>query len=379
MELKAYYRILIGKRWIVLGAFLITFIATLLFTFSQPWVYRATATFVVRVGIAYIDDRDFVSALDTLSRRAEIASTYAEVANSRRIKNLAGDDLLLTSAEIRKLSVDSRLIAGTNILEITVHGQVPALVRDFTNAIGAQTVAYVETLYEAYELEPLDEALLPTSPVKPDRALNLALGGIFGLILGAGLAFLSEYLQTPLVTATNFSVLDEETGAYSKPYFMLRLRQEMSRAKHNNYPLYNYPLSVALINVNHPVRMDGVSSQISSETLRGVAALLMPELREEDMMARFSDNVFAFLLPHMPGGAAKKNVEGLLTKMGSTPVESNRSGVKVNVHGTAGVVAYPKRGIGQEELLAQARRALENAEPATDGKVCLFSELTGRD
>jgi len=228
MEFKTYLRILVNRWWIILPSFLITFIATVVFTFTQPVVYQATATYVVRVGVIFQDDRSFVSALDTLSRRVEIASTYAEVMNSRVIKNLAADALGLSPEHRRSLSVDSRLIAGTNILEIIVEGNDPVLVQDFTNAVGAQTVAYVQKLYETYELEPLDQAALPESPVKPDKALILSLGGLFGLILGVGLALITEYLETSPEPAADSMSLKSEAEALASDQFAVTLQQELA-------------------------------------------------------------------------------------------------------------------------------------------------------
>ena len=226
MEFKTYLRILVNRWWIILPSFLITFIATVVFTFTQPVVYQATATYVVRVGVIFQDDRSFVSALDTLSRRVEIASTYAEVTNSRVIKNLAADALGLSPEHRRSLSVDSRLIAGTNILEIIVEGNDPVLVRDFTNAVGAQTVAYVQKLYETYELELLDQAALPRSPVKPDKVLNLTLGGLFGLILGVGLALFAEYLRSG--SAPSPVHREPEAVAYTPTQLTFKLQQELA-------------------------------------------------------------------------------------------------------------------------------------------------------
>jgi len=235
MELKAYLHLLMRKWWIVLPTFLITFIATLLFTLSQPAVYRSTATFIVRVGITFKDDRSFVSALDTLSRRVEIASTYAEVASSRLIKRQATEDLGLSSEQRRALSVASQLIAGTNILEIAVQGPDPTLARDFTNAIGVRTIAYVQNLYEAYELEPLDEASMSRTPVSPNRALNLALGGAFGLALGIGLAFLVAYLQTPLESMLHLGPLEAEAETRQNGYFqeLTALQERFDAAQHH--------------------------------------------------------------------------------------------------------------------------------------------------
>ena len=197
MELKAYVRVLINKWWVVLPTFLVTLVLTAVFTFAQAPVYRTSATFVVRPNISSENPRDLVSGLEVLSRLTEIPNTYVEVANSRLIKQRAAARLGLSSAQATSLSVQSRLLAGTNVLSIVVLGKNPTLVRNFADAVGDETAAYVQQLYGAYELAPLDRAVLPVSPIKPNKWLNLGLGATLGLALGVGLAFLAMYLQAP--------------------------------------------------------------------------------------------------------------------------------------------------------------------------------------
>jgi diguanylate cyclase (GGDEF)-like protein len=370
MELKIYLRVLLRKWWIVLPAFLITLTTTIVLTFTQAPTYETTATFVVAPNGSFEDTRSFVSGLDILSRRAEIATTYAEVAASRLIKREAADELDLSQGQRKNLSVASQLVAGTNVLKITVQGNDPVLVRDFTHMVGTKTMVYVQELYEAYDLNSLDQATLPLSPIKPNKKMNLALGAILGLVLGGGMAFLSEYLQAPLESMTNFDILDSETGAYNRRYFRQRLGEEMSRAERNKYPL-----SLALMNVDHlEVMGTSFSSQVRSEALRKVAVFLKQHLRQEDVLARLDGTVFAFLLPDMPGEKAQAIMEELQTRMALTSLEVEKSGVKLNLSGATGVAAYPYNGTGQDELLAEANRALQQAEAAGYGKACLLSE-----
>jgi len=375
MELKIYLRVLLRKWWIVLAAFLITFTATIAFTFTQAPTYRATATFVVAPNSSIKDVGSLLSGLDMLSRRDEIASTYAQVAASRLIRRDAADELDLSQNQRKRLSVESQLLAGTNVLKITVEGSNPVLVRDFANVVGAKALAYVQELYEVHDLRPLDPATLPASPVKPNKVLNLALGAVLGLTLGGGLAFLSEYLQAPLESMTNLGILDDETGAYNKRYFKQRLGEEMSRAGRNKYPL-----SLALMNVDH-LEVMGTSSpsQVRSEALRKVAVFLKQYLREEDVLARLDGTVFAFLLPDMAGEKAKAIMEKLQTRIAWTPLEMERSGVKLNLSSATGVAAYQYNGTRQDEFLAEANRALQQAEEAGYGKVCLLSESGEED
>jgi capsular polysaccharide biosynthesis protein len=195
MELRNYLRIFVRKLWIILPVFLLTLAATVFYTSQQRPVYTARTTFIARLNRNFIDNKSDASALDILSRRTEIATTFSEVAKSRRIKFYAGEQLGLSIEQRKFLSVDSRLVAGTNIIEISTEGPNPDLVTDFTNALGTVTIEYVNNLYEAFELVPLDEAITPTSPSRPKKTFNYLLGAVVGLSLGLGLAFLAESLS----------------------------------------------------------------------------------------------------------------------------------------------------------------------------------------
>ena len=73
----------------------------------------------------------------------------------------------------------------------------------------------------------VERAVLPLSPVKPKKKLNLALSIIFGLMTGVGLAFLLEYMDRSLRTEEDvqrymdlpvLSVVPEADKAKSKAY-----------------------------------------------------------------------------------------------------------------------------------------------------------------
>jgi len=342
------------------------------FTFTQAPTYKATATFIVAPASSFDDMRSFVSGLDTLSKRAEIASTYAEVASSRMIKKAAANELGLSQVQKQTLTVESQLLAGTNVIEITVEGNDPALVRDFANMVGDKTIAYVQELYEVYDLKPLDRAVAPAFPIKPNKVLNLALGMVSGLVLGAGLAFLSEYLQAPLESIASLNVFDEETGAYNERYFRQRLAEEMSRAKRNKYPL-----SLVLMDVDQLGVMNASSSSLQehSEVLRKVVVFLKQYLRKEDIIARLDGTLFALLLPDTPEKKAKETMEQLQTRLSWTPFEMEKSGLKLNLSSATGVAAYQYNGTRQDEFVSQADYALRQAEAAGYGKVCALSEV----
>lgn len=368
MELKIYLRIILKYWWIIIGTFVLTLIPTYLFVNDQPWVYETEATFVIRprANIA-VNDEEIVKALDTISRRVEINTTFAEVSSSSLIKQRSIERLGLTSEERKGLKVSGRVIAGTNILEISVQGPDPEVVRDFANAVSLETVAYVSSLYDVFELEKLDEADLPSDPISPNKPLNLALGGGLGLLLGIGLTFFIEYLKEPVHVANQVNILDIETGAYNQPYFMLRLRQELSRARHNNYSF-----SLALIKVSHRGILHEMSQPVPPDrAFQLILACLDPNMREEDILAYLGQDTFALLLPHLPEDAAKDVLSFLRTQIGLAKPTQVGLGQGSAVYAAVGFVVYHHHSTAVE-MMSQVTQALDEANTAVYGKVHQF-------
>lgn len=370
MELKLYLRILLRKWWLVAAAVILTVIPTYLYVNQQPWIYEARATFVIRPRTSFEGDSEgFVKAIDTLSNRVAINTTFAQVASSRLIKAQAMDALGLSANEREGLKVSSRVIAGTNVLEISVQGLDPAIVRDVTEAVSLETVDYIGGLYDVFQLEPLDMAEQSSRPVSPNKTLNIAVGAFLGLLLGVSLVFLLEYLRTPESKDLSFNVIDHDTGIYNKTYFMLRLRQEIRRAQRNNYVL-----TLALLEVNDRGITSGAFRQVPvNKASAQIAVALGPILRDEDILAHLGDSIFALLLPDMTGEEAKELLEEVRVKIGllSSTEESTEKGL--TVYSTIGIATYQQGEIDEEALLVQAAEALTEAGTAIYGKVSLYA------
>ena len=368
MELKTYLAILLKKWWIVIPTFLITLTSGIVFTYTQTPIYSATATYVVVPSSSFGDVMSFANGLDMLGRREEIATTFAEIAASRRIKLLAIESLDTQPQQNSDYEISSKLRAGTNIIEIAVEGPLPTTTYELANNIGTALEEYVQGLYEVFILIPLDEATPPEGPIKPNKPLNLGLSAVFGLILGAGLAFLSQYLETPLNHIARLSIIDEETGLYNQEYFSHRLGEEMIRAKRNRYPL-----SLAMMRIDNISLLHGEQARkMRSELLRQVALLTSQYLREEDIVAYLNNNMFGLLLPDVTGDNAKALMEYVQTRIAWTPFETS-TGMKFNLESIIGITAYLHNGTSREELVSQANRAMQLAETANDSKTYLFA------
>jgi diguanylate cyclase (GGDEF)-like protein len=352
MELKVYMLILLRKWWVILSVFIITLTATIVFTFTRPKIYEATVTFVIVPDPSLAGS--VVYGVDILSRQTEIGNTYAEIAVSRLVRQHVADDLGVSMADMAGFLIDATPLAGTNLLKITVQGRDPQNVQNLANAIGDKTVAYVEKLQGIYALNLLDAATLPYHPVGSDKKMQIALGAVFGLVLGCGLAFFLEYLQIPLFASCELNVLDEESGVYNRNFLMRRLNEEMARAERNAYPL-----SLAFIDVDRTGRIEALPSpQARRVMIRRAAAFLLHHVRKEDMVARSNGTVFAILLPDLREEEAARVMGELEIGINSTTFELEREGTKLELNSLSSVVSYQRNQLSSEEFFAQAQKSL---------------------
>jgi diguanylate cyclase (GGDEF)-like protein len=370
MELKKYFRILTENWWAALPAFLITFAAAVLFTLNQTSIYSSSATFVITLNTEFGDAQSFVSGLESLSRRTEIATTYAEIASSRHVKNAVSDDLALSRAQRSQVAVSSQLLAGTNVLKIMVEAADPVLARDLTQAIGEETIQYARSLYEPVAIRPLDEATLNSSPLRPAKKFNIMLGGILGLGLAVGVAFAAHYMREPQDSIIEVSITDGETGAYNRQYFLQRLGTEMARSRRQSYAL-----SIALLNVDHIGTLRAArSAEARTEMLRKVGIFLKQYLRDEDLVAYLGQGIFALMLPDLPEEEAKATTDRLQKRIAWTAIELEKTGATVNLTSTVGVAGYEDNKQSRDELVAKAGRALASSGGHDYSKTFLATE-----
>ena len=117
---------------------------------------------------------------------------------SKVIKNL---DLDTTSAGLNsKITVNSA--QNSQVLEISVQDPEPHVAVDIANTTAEVFQEEIQKLMNVDNVNILSPAVLAEnpSPIKPDPMLNMAIAAVIGLMLGVGIAFLLEYLDTTVKT-----------------------------------------------------------------------------------------------------------------------------------------------------------------------------------
>jgi len=87
---------------------------------------------------------------------------------------------------------------GTQIIDIIYKGENADTVAERVNALSSAFVEESQKLLPSGSVKIMDKALVPQSPITPNKKLNIAMGFMIGLILSLTLVFLIEYLNNTI-------------------------------------------------------------------------------------------------------------------------------------------------------------------------------------
>jgi capsular exopolysaccharide synthesis family protein len=180
------------RRWVVLGVFAITLVASAPAIFSRPTEYESTAVVALTPDVK---QGQGLVASDSLSA---LLATYAETAKSSI--NLARAEKVLG----RKLnaSIDTSTEGGSGILRITARTTDP---RDAAAAAAATAQAFQDSITDNKLMIAtlVDPASPEFSPVQPRPPLLLGVAALLGLFGGVLLAVALEQFRRRIDTAAD--------------------------------------------------------------------------------------------------------------------------------------------------------------------------------
>lgn len=365
MELRTLFNVVVSRWWLVLPVFLLAVAATVALTLVQQPLYSASAKLVVAPSVQVQDEA--LAALAVISRQSEISDTYAQIAASQTIQDAAAERLSLSGDERADLQLQSVLVTGTTLLQVTATSPDPERAAAYANAVSESLVEYVDASEDIFAVKVLDPASVSNRPVSPDVPLNVALGVSAGLLLGVGLALVSHLAQPPARAGLR-DIVDGETWAFNDSFFAYRLAQEINRSRRSRQST-----AVALVDVNHEGALDDLMPRTRTEALRRIATLLDSHLRPEDIVARLYGTVFGIVMPDTNEEQAVAMVEGLRGRIAAPAFGTSASGAPAHANPAAGVVEFHD-GVG--DVMQHAQSALRAAKEGPIGRTEAFSALS---
>lgn len=186
------------KRWRLIA--LITIVATLVsailsFFVIKPQYEASTKLFI---GKQESQDNNAYNNSDVMMYQ-QLMKTYAELAKTSDLvtKAVKSADLNYNQEDIKAIlkNLNANPSADTQILSLSFKGGNPKEVLKITEAITDEFISESRNLIPNGNVQVIQKAQLPESPVSPNKTLNILVAFVLGLMVGVGVVLLLEYLD----------------------------------------------------------------------------------------------------------------------------------------------------------------------------------------
>ena len=162
------------------------------------------------------------------------------------------------------------------------------------------------------------------------------------------------------------AVRDPLTGLFNRRYFQETLEREIARAKRENMPV-----GIIVMDLDRFKQVnDSFGHKAGDNFLREIGNLLMRNIRREDAACRIGGEEFVIVMPGASIEVTGQRAELIRSMTEALRVADTVEGFKVTM--SLGISAYPNLGIGGEEILIQADRALYQAKKNGRNQVVVY-------
>jgi diguanylate cyclase (GGDEF)-like protein len=229
-------------------------------------------------------------------------------------------------------------------------------IEQFIDQISLQTIAYSNVLALPLDPQPTLQKLLSEAKARKDPATMSKphlLRYVETLIVRQ--EELEEELQDLRALTMTMTQFDPLTGLPSRGHFMVKLRQEVARARR-----YERPLSLVILDMDEFTEFNAKNGQqAGDESLRTASHSLERVMRDTDFLARSGGDEFAFLLPETDAGGGRIFAERVRACMEALKVDVEGRWLRVSacVCGIS-LDGLPDQG-DHEVLYAAALRAVK--------------------
>ena len=184
----------VKKRWKIIA--LTTVLATVVsgifsFFIISPTYEASTKIFIGKEGA----ESEGYNSSD-VSMYQNLIKTYSELIKTKDLVNKAIDNSeydLSVNSVLNGITVNT--LTGTQILQISYQSKSPSIAKNMLESITNEFITKAEELVPNGNVKILESVELPKNPVAPNKAMNIAIAFILGMMVGFGIVFLLEYLD----------------------------------------------------------------------------------------------------------------------------------------------------------------------------------------
>ena len=352
MLTRHYFHILKNSWRLVFITVIVACIISLTVSITSTPLYKAEANFMIYPNENIASSRDVATSLNTLEGQAVI-STYADILNSYRVFNDTILALEIDASEVQEYISEINIQEDSNILGYAIVGPDPEMATLLVNNIGQNGIVLINSIYQIFDIEFLDQAIKPTVPISPQPWRNLLIASGIGLLGGIFFAFFSFQIRVPLELFRDRLITDPDSGAYTHKHIHRTLVREINLLKPD-------PIGFAIIEIGGLADyMEILPDVMTKQLLGNITDIFKQQLRGNDIVGRWSQTQFAILLPSTPKVGTERTVNRIREKLLKS-IEIERAEDEILLIPYVGIT-HSELGDTVEDVISCVSRALELA------------------
>lgn len=187
-------------RWLIFMPLLFALVGGLVSFFVISPTYEARTTLMVNKG----KEAQQGLTMEDVNFGRQVIYTYAEIAKSNAVMEKVRRDMGLENGE--PFNVEVAPLKDTQILNVKVQSTDPSFAFKAANSIASNFAKEVIRVAKVDNVQIVDYATLPISPIKPNKILNTLASALVGLFFVVGIIFLKEMLNATIRTEKDVEV-----------------------------------------------------------------------------------------------------------------------------------------------------------------------------
>lgn len=201
LDLKDIFDILKKRIKLIVAVTLIsTFAAGIVSFFVLPPTYEATVSVFIGKSLETGEQAVRYESSDIMMYQ-KLIKTYARIAKlndvaEKAVKDLGGNYIAKDLQKSIKVVPQS----DTQILDIKMENKDPQEAKKIVEAVTKSFIAKAKQTIPNGNVQILDKAKVPEKPIKPKKALNVAIAFFLGLMVSVGIVFILEYMDNTIKT-----------------------------------------------------------------------------------------------------------------------------------------------------------------------------------
>ena len=168
------------------------------------------------------------------------------------------------------------------------------------------------------------------------------------------------------------NILDPLIGIYNRRYLNLKIAEEIERAQR-----HNFQLSMLLLDIDHFKNVnDTYGHYIGDLVLRSLGHLLLKNVRETDIVARYGGEEIAVIAPHTSVPTAVNLAERLRQVVETSvmvPADEQEDRQAVTISVSIGVAGLDRQIVDKKSLIERTDEALYKAKQKGRNRVVVFN------